>query len=156
MSAISQRSAGTSALRLALASAILFAAVVLAALALRSFFRTESLIEEPLLTLLTDPAELAARQHDAIGTYATGDRPGDRVIIVAATGQISFRELGTSAGSGEITDTYRLARRDQKPRSATAPSTGGKLCLTTATSGVVDLLNLDTLVYCRDTYRRTK
>ncbi|MSU23961.1 MAG: hypothetical protein EXS32_09095 [Opitutus sp.] len=154
----SRPSTATSAPRRAfwLASAIFLAALLLGAEAGRSFLHTESVSADPVTTLLTDPAERAARQHDAIGTYATGDQPGDRLVVIAADGQIAFSERGAQPGSGEIRDTYRLARRDPKPRPPSTPAAVGQLCLTTTTSGIVDLLSLDTLIYSRDTYRRTK
>ncbi len=126
----------------AIAAAILAAGLALNGYTLYSVFYTESVNERPAVTLVTDPAEAANRQREIVGTYATGDRPGDRQIVVKPDGRVQFSELGTKGGAGENTDTFRLGRR------------GTKLCLNTTDSGVIDVLNLETLVYYRDTYRR--
>lgn len=127
-----------------IAFAILIAGLALNGYTLYSVFYTESVNEKPAITLVTDAAELAARQGDAVGTYATGDQPGDRVIAVAADGKMRFFRVADKSGLGENAETYHLGRHDKK------------YCLATTDSGVVDILNFDTLVYYRDTYKRTK
>ena len=57
-------------------------------------------------------------------------------------GHVEFSEIAAKGLIAESRDTYRLGRRNTK------------LCLVTPTSGVVDLLNLETLTYYGDTYRR--
>jgi hypothetical protein len=125
-----------------IAAAILITGIALNGYTLYSVFYTESVNPPPVVTLLTEPAELAARQQAVVGTYATGDKPGDRSITVLADGRIKFVEIGSANGVLNNTDTYRLGRR------------GDKLCLTTADSGVIDIFDTDTLVYYRDFYRR--
>ena len=127
-----------------IALAIFMAGLSLNGYTLYSVFYTESVSEKPAVTLLTDATEITQRQHDLAGTYATGDQPGDRVIVVTADGRVKFLEIGVRSGLAETTDTYRPGRHDSK------------LCLATTGSGVVELLNPDTLLYYRDTYRRTK
>jgi hypothetical protein len=127
-----------------IALAILIAGLSLNGYTLYSVVYTKSVSEKPAVTLLTDATEITKRQSNAAGTYATGDQPGDRVIIVTSDGKVRFIEIGVRSGLAESTDTYRPGRHDSKP------------CLATGDSGVVDILNPDTLVYYRDTYRRTK
>lgn len=127
-----------------IALAILIAGLSLNGYTLYSVVYTESVEEKPAVTLLTDNAEIAKRQADLAGTYATGDQPGDRAIVVTADGKVKFIEVGARANFAESADTYRPGRHE------------AKLCLATAESGVVDVLNPDTLLYYRDTYRRAK
>ncbi len=127
-----------------IAFAILVAGLALNGYTLYSVFYTESVNEPPAVVLLTDPAELASRGREVIGSYATGSQPGDRVITVTPDGKIKFFEIGTKDGFLNNTDTFKLGRHDKK------------FCLLTADSGVVDIVNPDTFVYYRDTYRRTK
>ncbi len=125
-----------------IAAAILVAGLSLNGYTLYSAFYTEKVNERPAVTLVVDAAEASARQREIAGTYATGDRPGDRVIIVKPDGHVEFSEIAAKGLIAESRDTYRLGRRNTK------------LCLVTPTSGVVDLLNLETLTYYGDTYRR--
>ena len=125
-----------------IAVAILAAGLALNGYTLYSVFYTESVHETITVTLLTDPAELAAQRQQVTGTYATGDRPGDRVIQVGADGRVAFSEIGAARSVNNGTDHYRLGRREKR------------LCLTTPDSGVIDIVNIDTLLYYRDTYKR--
>ncbi len=125
-----------------IAAAILAAGLALNGYTLYSVFYTESVNEPPAVTLLTDPDDLAARQHAVLGVYVTGDKPGDRAITVLPDGRIKFTELGSTSGVVNNTDTYRLGKR------------ANKFCLATAESGVIDIFDGDTLIYFRDSYRR--
>jgi hypothetical protein len=127
-----------------IAFAILFAGLALNAYTLYSVFYTATVVDQPAVTLLTDPAELAARQREVVGTYATGALAGDRVITIGADGTVRFTEVGSRSAVSSSADTFRLGRHDKK------------LCLLTPDSGVVDVVGVDTLVYYRDTYRRIK
>ncbi len=111
---------------------------------LYSFFYIDSVDTKPAVVLLTDPVEISAQQRNIVGTFATGSAPGDRVIVIGADGTVRFSEIGTRKSVAENSDTYRLGRHD------------GRLCLTTPDSGVIDVVNLEAVVYYRDTYRRTK
>lgn len=129
--------------RYALACAMLVAGLGLNGYTVRSVCYTESVNVPPAVVLLTDPAESAARHREAVGSYATGSLPGDRVITVAADGKIRFFELGGKDGITHHTDTFKVGRHQKR------------FCLLTADSDVVDIVNPDTLLYFRDTYRRT-
>ena len=127
-----------------IAIAILLAGIALNGYTLYSAFYSESVNEKPALTLLIDPAEIAAQSQAVAGTYATGNQAGDRVIAITADGKIAFSEVGNARSINNGTDAFRLGRRDKK------------LCLSTTDSGIVDIVNIETVVYYRDTYRRTK
>ena len=66
------------------------------------------------------------------------------MITVGPDGHVRFSEIGLKHGVGENTTTYQIGKH------------GAKLCLLTADSGVVDVLNRETLSYYQDTYRRTR
>jgi len=133
-----------SAVRYGIAFVLMLAGLGLAGYALDAVFSAESVNQLPDVVLLTEPAELAARGLEAAGTYATGSQPGDRVITITSDGKIAFRALGSNDAFANNSDTFKLARRDKN------------FCLLTASSGLVELTNPDTLVYYRDTYRRTQ
>ncbi len=126
-----------------IAFAILLAGLALNGYTLYSVFYTVSVNEPPAVVLLTDPAEITAREREMIGSFATGSLPGDRVITITADGRIRFFELGLKDGHVNNTDTFKLGRHEKR------------LCLLTTESGVIDVSNPDTITYYRDVYRRT-
>jgi hypothetical protein len=127
-----------------IAVAILVVGLLLNGYTLYSVFYTDSVTEKPVVTLLTDAKELAARRNEVVGTFATGDQPGDRAIHVQPDGRIRFFEIGSKDSVTNNTDTYQVGRHAKN------------FCLMTRESGVVDIGAPDTLVYFRDAYRRTK
>ena len=127
-----------------IAAAILAAGLALNGYTLYSVFYTETVNEKPAITLLTNAAEITAHRSEVVGTFATGDQPGDRTLTIDESGKIKFAELGARTGYNDNTDTFRLGR------------IGKTYCLTTADSGVVEVVNIDTLRYYRDLYKRTK
>jgi hypothetical protein len=128
----------------ALAPALLLSGLGLAGYAFVAASRVESVHEPVATTALTDSKEIAAQRQAAAGTYLTGNKPGDRSIVVAADGGVTFSELGATATIDRGTDTSTLGRREKK------------LYLVTAHSGVIEIVNIETLVYYRDTYRRPR
>jgi hypothetical protein len=127
-----------------IAVAILIAGLALNGYTLYSVFYTETVNEKPAVKLLTDPAEVTAHQNDVIGTFATGDQPGDRTISVENGGRIRFSQVGAPPGYNGNADTFHLGRL------------GKNYCLNTVESGVIEVMSIDTLIYYRDTYKRTK
>lgn len=123
-------------------AACLAAAAALGLHALGSARRFEEVSRRENIPALADAAEAAARATELAGTYATGSQPGDRVIRILAPARIEFSEVGRPAGAGVIADTFTLGRR------------GRQLCLLPGAGEPVEVVNLDTLVYYRDTYRR--
>jgi len=128
----------------AIVLSLVFAGLALNSYTLYSVFNIESVAQLPAVVVLTDLNERTTRGRDAIGSYATGSRSGDRVITIISDGKIRFSERGSPDAISINTDTFRLGRRDKR------------LCLLTAESGVVDFVNRDTLLYYGDTYRRSK
>jgi hypothetical protein len=126
-----------------IAFAMLLVGLALNGYILYSVFYVESVNKKPEVKLLTNADEAKARQATIAGTYATGNRPGDRVIEVEAAGQVRFYEIGTKGPINDIKDTYRVGRHD------------GLLCLSTADGGVVDMVG-DTLVYFKDVYQKRR
>ena len=128
----------------AIVLSLVFAGLALNSYTIYSVFNIESVAQLPAVVVLTDLNERTTRGRDAIGSYATGSRSGDRVITIISDGKIRFSERGSPDAISINTDTFRLGRRDKR------------LCLLTAESGVVDFVNRDTLLYYGDTYRRSK
>jgi len=87
---------------------------------------------------------VAMRRHDAVGIFATGDQPGERLIEVTADGVVKFSEISAKGKSAPDVATYQIGRRNRNS------------CLTTKGRGTIEVLDLDTLEYYRDRYRRTK
>jgi hypothetical protein len=127
-----------------IAVAILVAGLALNGYTLYSAFYSESVSVKTAVTLLTDPAEIVAHGHDVVGTFATGGQNGDRVIVVSADGRVAFSEIGNPRSASNTSDTYRLGRHAKR------------LCLSTADSGLIEVMNIDTVVYYRDVYKRTR
>lgn len=127
-----------------IAVAILVAGLLLNGYTLYSVFYIDDVNARPPVKLVTDEKQLAALRLSAVGRYATGPAPGDRIIEVAADGKVRFFERTAGGERSDTDDTYRFGRHDSQ------------LCLTTRDSGVIDVLNIDTLVYYRDTYRRLR
>ena len=126
-----------------IAFAMLTLGLILNGYILYSVFYVESVNKKVEVKLLTDADEVKAKEAALAGTYATGAKVGDRVIEVAATGQVRFYEIGSKGPINDSKDSYRIGRHD------------GLLCLTTEDSGVVDLVG-DTLVYYKDVYQRRR
>jgi hypothetical protein len=126
----------------AIAAGILAAGLLINAYTIYSVTYVQSVNVKPNVTLLTEPKEIAARRTELVGTYVTGDRTGDRVISLQADGHVQFAEIGRPGSMSEVKDTYQIGRR------------GPKLCLVTGDGSVIDVVNLESLTYFRDSYRR--
>ncbi len=127
-----------------IAIGMLAAGLCLNGYTLYSVFYIDDVNQKPAVKVITDTTELSARQAAVVGRYATGNEAGDRYIIVGADGRVRFGEISTGRTRPESGDTYRIGRYEEQ------------LCLTTPDSGVIDITGLNTLVYYRDIYRRTK
>lgn len=127
-----------------IAAAILVAGLLLNGYTLYSVVYVDSVNHKPDVTLITNPGEAAAREKEILGTFATGSQKGDRVITILSGGRVKFSEVGKTGPLSESADVFEVAKR------------GSRLCLNTRDSGAIDVLNLETLVYYRDTYRRAK
>lgn len=126
-----------------IAFAMLFLGLILNGYILYSVFYVESVNKKVEVKLLTDADEVKAKEAALAGVYATGNKVGDRVIEIVAAGEVRFYEIGGKGPINDSKDTFRIGRHD------------GLLCLTTAESGVVDLVG-DSLVYYKDVYQRRR
>ncbi len=98
----------------------------------------------PVVEATNEPiSEQAAHLRLAVGTFATGRSPGDRVIAVGEDHTVSFYEIGPKGPVNRFTDTYLLERHD------------GQDCLATTQNGVIDLTSPDSVTYYRDLYLRS-
>jgi hypothetical protein len=126
-----------------IAFAMLIVGLVLNGYILYSVFYVESVNKKVEVQLITDAGEVKAREAALAGTYATGNKTGDRVIEADATGHVRFFEIGAKGPINDSEDDYRMGRHD------------GLLCLTTKDSGIVDVVG-DTLVYYKDVYQKRR
>ena len=117
---------------------------MLTVLAVKPLFVSEKPSPSEDFTLVTALAELKERRQAVVGIYATGLNLGDRHLMISPDGHIVFSELGARQTIGAGTDSYRIARRDQRT------------CLVTPRSGVIETVDANTIVYYGDTYKRIK
>lgn len=128
-----------------LAFALLAVGFALIGYAVYSALQTDVGDKPPALTPISDSIELAACQRSVVGTYATGQEPGDHGLVVEAEGVLKFLEFLSPGEQNEIRDTYRIGRQ------------GSKVCLATDRYGaLIEVIDSDTLVYATGTYQRTK
>lgn len=118
--------------------------VVLIVQAVKPLFSPEKPRPGADVTLVTTLAELKTRRQAVAGIYATGQKLGDRHLMVSPDGHIVFSELGPRQSIAAGADSYRLGQRGQQT------------CLVTPRSGVIEAVDANTLVYYGDTYRRIK
>jgi len=92
----------------------------------------------------TDANEIARKQQAVAGTYATGHTPGNRILIISADGSLQYSEIGAPGNPPPWTGTYRVGSRNEA------------FCLSVDGASVIDVVDPNTLMYYRDTFRRTK
>ncbi len=125
-----------------IAVAILTVGLLVNSYTVYSVTYVEVVNQKPDLALLTEAGDIAARRTEVAGTYATGERTGDRVITLSPDGRVQFSEVGRTSRIAEVPETYQIGR------------SRGKLHLLTSAGDPIEILNLETLVCYRDTYRR--
>lgn len=108
----------------------------------RALRRPDAVATAPILAPVADATEAANRRREFAGTFATGDKPGDRTLTLHADGRVAYAELGTGSTVTGDADSYEVRRRDKK------------FALVTTRTGTIDFADLDTLTYWGDTYRR--
>jgi hypothetical protein len=123
---------------------LLSASIILLAWSTAYVTRHEPLDASSNAKPIGDPKDRVSRQHDALGTYATGNQPGDRVIIVRPDGTVRFHPVGPFEGSLAFSDTYSMGMIGDHP------------CLVTKRSGTIESTDIDHVSYFGDTYQRTK
>lgn len=130
---------------LAVGVTILAAGLLLSGYTVYSTFYVDDVNRLPPIQLVTDERELAGLRLSVVGHYVTGREPGDRGIVVTADGSVHFTKIVAGGERTDADDTYRIGR-----------GSDGSVCLATTGSGVIDVRNIDTMVYYRDTYRRAR
>lgn len=127
----------------AIAVACLAASAALAAHTVRTARAIDDVRARPAIPAVADAAEAAARVRELAGTYATGTRPGDRVLTVRREGVVEFSEVGRAGGTAAPpAEPFTLGRQ------------GKALCLVLREGEPIEVVNLGTIIYGRDTYRR--
>lgn len=127
----------------ALATACLAVSAALAIHTVRQARAIHDLRTPPAVPALADATEAAARTRELAGTYATGTLPGDRVLTVRSEGVVEFTGVGRAGGAAApFTAPFTLGRQ------------GKTLYLVLREGEPIEVVNLGTLVYGRDTYRR--
>jgi hypothetical protein len=126
-----------------LAAACLAASAALATHTLRTARETDDVRARPAVPPLADASEAARRTRELAGTYATGSRPGDRILTLRDDGRVEFAEIGRADG------------RPLFPATPFTPGQQGRTRFLVLPEGEpIEVVNLDTLRYYRDTYRR--
>jgi hypothetical protein len=92
----------------------------------------------------TDAGEIARKQQAVAGTYATGNTPGNRILVIGGDGSLQYSEIAAPGNPPPWTGTYRVGTRNQN------------FCLSVEGASVVDVVDPNTLMYYRDTFHRIK
>lgn len=129
----------------AIGAAILAVGLLLNGYTVYSVFYVDDVNRRPPIQLVTDQRELAGIRLSVPGRYATGKEPGDRIIDVAADGSVRFMRVLSTGERTDSADTYRIGR-----------GADGITYLTTVDNGLIEIRNIDSIVYYRDTYHRAR
>jgi hypothetical protein len=108
------------------------------------FSRPPQVDDKSDVVYVADAAEIAQKQQAVAGTYATGNTRGNRILVIGADGSLQYSEIGAPGNPPPWTGTYRVGSRNQN------------LCLSVNGGSVVDVIDNNTLMYYRDTFRRVK
>lgn len=131
--------------RIGLAYVLFAAAVLINVYTVYSLFSGGPTVDDKSdITLVHDAHEASRQQQLVAGTYATGRERGDRILIIRADGSLQNSEIGAPGNPPPKTGTYHVGMRDQK------------LCLSVDGGSVIDVIDHDTVMYYRDTYKRAE
>lgn len=128
----------------AYATAILATGLLLAATILHFSLRVERVASRAMVQPIDNDRERSALQLSVVGRYVTGTEPGDRAIEISPEGRVQFSRKTEDGERIEASDTYRIGRCD------------GRLCVSTLSNGLIEIRDIDTVVYYRSTYRRPR
>lgn len=126
-----------------LAAVCLAASAALTVHTLRTVRKTDDVRARPAVPPLAEASEAARHTRELAGTFATGSRPGDRVLILRDEGQVEFAEVGRAGGRALLPATPFTVGAQGRTRFLVLPE-----------GEPIEVVNLDTLRYYRDTYRR--
>jgi hypothetical protein len=122
---------------------LLAGAIALAAFTAYRTSRVPSVVSPPPVPTAPVAAnEAANRRQEFAGTFATGNRPGDRILTLEAGGRVEYAEIGAAGTVTREADAFQVGKR------------GKRFALATKRTGVIEVVDLDTLTYWGDTYRR--
>jgi hypothetical protein len=127
-----------------LAAAALFVGVGLATIGMQRATRIDDLNAQPPLEWVTKANEVESLRASAVGRYVTGNEPGDRGIEIQSEGRLRFFRIVEKGERSEPVVKFRIGRNN------------GRLNLATPHQGTVEVINIDTLSYYRDVYRRMR
>lgn len=127
-----------------LATAALLVGAGLAAVGIQRASRIDDVNASPSIDWVSKADELKSLQASAVGRYVTGNEPGDRGIEIRADGRVRFFRFIEKGERTESEVTSRVGRIN------------GRLVLVTPHQGLVEVVNIDTLSYYRDVYRRMR
>jgi len=127
----------------ALAAICFAASAALIVMTVRASRETEDVRARPNVPPLADVAEAALRARELAGTFVTGSRPGDRLLTIRDDGRVEFAEVERAGGRALLpAEPFTLGQQ------------GRTRYLVLAEGEPIEVINLDTLRYYRDTYRR--
>lgn len=127
-----------------LATAALLVGLGLAAVGVQRASRIDDVNALPSIDWISKADELKSLQASALGRYVTGNEPGDRGIEIRADGRLQFFRVLEKGDRSEPEVSARLGR------------VNGRLNFATPHQGLVEVMNIDTLSYYRDVYRRVR
>jgi hypothetical protein len=127
-----------------LSIALLLVGVGLAGVGIQRVTRIDVVNALPPVEWITKSSELEALQASAVGRYVTGNEPGDRGIEIRPAGRLRFFRMVEKGERAETDVPARLGRIN------------GRLNFVTSHQGAVEVINIDTLSYYRDVYRRAR
>jgi hypothetical protein len=127
-----------------LASAALVIGVGLATIGVQRVLRIDDVNALPPLEWVTKASELESLRASAAGRYVTGDEPGDRGIEIRSDGRLRFFRMPEKGDHAEPEVKSRIGRNN------------ARVNLVTPHEGAVEVINIDTLSYYRDVYRRVR
>jgi hypothetical protein len=123
-------------------SVLLSAGLGLNVLAVYLFLKPVQPDPPPAYEPVTDAASIESQRNQFADTYATGQEPGSRVLLIRADGTLVMQVVGEKPADG-ADENYTVGRYNARP------------CLVVGgNKGRIDLQPDGSLLYSGDTYRR--
>ncbi len=127
-----------------IAIVMLLTGLLLNGYTLYAAFYIDDVHRAPPLTLVTEPREVQRLRDTMTGTYATGNLPGDRAIVIKPNGTADLIVLGSKTRTRLITPcTYSLGKRE------------GRLFLSLKPRGQIEVTSMNQISLYGDLYRRS-
>lgn len=106
--------------------------------------RAEPIEPAPAVALVADEQQITALRNASADEYRTGGQPGDRLLRLSVEGEVEFYQQTPQGLRSDGVDRFSPARD------------GRQLRFVTNRCGVIEVVNIDTLIYYGDTYHRTR